>query len=669
MARSENRDEPSSIAARDAQYDAIVEWGIPDHGALQRLTAIRCPTLIIQGDNDQMIPTKLSHLMAGLIPDALIRIYDDAAHGFPFQYPQQVAADVREFLDRAASGTHDRRGREAAVSVIDEQFEHEQAFPRLTRESLAVIEAEGEERAPHGGRGAQPRRRDHSGVLRRAARVARGLHGPRPYTERLISVIRRGRFWGGTNLLTGQPAYFTTVVREAGEAIVLSRAELQAVVAANQQLGDVIVNAFITRRGLLIGLGTGLRIIGSRLSPDSRRLREFLTRNRIPHSFLDLETDAQADLLLQRLSITPRETPLVLNGPLALRNPSNSELAEALHLRKATASEELCDIVVVGAGPAGLGTAVYAASEGLSTVLVDSVALGGQASTSSRIENYLGFPAGISGADLAERAAVQASRFGTRTAVPETACSLSFEDGHHVVELDRGERLRARTVVLATGASYRRLSVANLAAFEGAGVYYAATQVEAQMCTGNRVVVVGGGNSAGQAAVFLAKHVSHVDLVVRRGDLGASMSRYLVDQVEAAPGIEVHVHAELRALLGDGTLEAVTLEDTSAGTTETLPVAAAFVFIGADPCTSWLGDALVTDDDGFVVTGDALQLTHLDPAGDGRQRSPFALETSRPGVFAVGDVRSGSIKRVASAVGEGAMAVLMIHQHLRFLAG
>ena len=209
--------------------------------------------------------------------------------------------------------------------------------------------------------------------------------------------------------------------------------------------------------------------------------------------------------------------------------------------------------------------------------------------------------------------------------------ALSFEDGHHVVEVDRGERLRARTVVLATGASYRRLSVANLAAFEGAGVYYAATQVEAQMCTGNRVVVVGGGNSAGQAAVFLAKHVSHVDLVVRRGDLGAGMSRYLVDQVEAAPGIEVHVHAELRALLGDGTLEAVTLEDTSAGTTETLPVAAAFVFIGADPRTSWLGDALVTDDDGFVVTGDALQLTHLDPAGDGRQRVPVCARDQPPG--------------------------------------
>jgi thioredoxin reductase (NADPH) len=438
------------------------------------------------------------------------------------------------------------------------------------------------------------------------------------------------RFVGELNLVTGQPAFLTAVAQEAGEAIVLSRDELQAVVSADQQLGEVIVNAFIARRGRLIGFGTGVRLIGSRYSPDTRRLREFLARNRIPHSFVDLETDSQAEQLLSWLSIAPRETPLLLNGSLALRNPSNAEVAEALNLRTATAPEELSDVVVVGAGPAGLGTAVYAASEGLSTVLVDSVALGGQASTSSRIENYLGFPAGISGADLAERAAIQASRFGARSAVPDTARGLSFKDGHHVVDLGAGDHLRARTVVLATGASYRRLGVANLAEFEGAGVYYAATQVEAQMCRGHPVVVVGGGNSAGQAAMFLSKQVSRVDLVVRGDDLAAGMSRYLVDQVEESPCIEVHLHSELRALRGDGALEAVTLQDTSAGTTRTLPVAAAFVFIGADPCTGWLGDAVVTDDDGFVVTGDALQLTHLDPAGDGRQRAPLALETGAP---------------------------------------
>ncbi|MDX6657884.1 MAG: thioredoxin reductase [Solirubrobacteraceae bacterium] len=551
--------------------------------------------------------------------------------------------------------------------MAEDPFDSDAAFPRLGEEVLAVLEAAGERRPLEAGeilfRAGDPAA-DFFVVLRGGVAIIDGFGSP---AERVIGVHRELRFVGELNLVTGQPALLTAVVQEPGEAIVLSRDELQTVVSANQQLGDVIVNAFIVRRGLLIGLGTGLRLIGSHLGPDSRRIREFLTRNRIPHSFLDLETDSQADLLLRWLSIPPRETPLVLGGADVLRNPSNTELAEALNLRSSTASEELCDVVVVGAGPAGLGTAVYAASEGLSTVLVDAFAIGLQASTSSRIENYLGFPAGISGADLAARAAVQASRFGARSAVPDTASALSFEDGHHVVELDRGERLRARTVVLATGASYRRLGVANLAEFEGAGVYYAATQVEAQMCRGNPVVVVGGGNSAGQAAVFLAKHVSQVDLVVRGGDLARGMSRYLVDQVEESPTIELHLHAELREMFGDGTLEAVSLQDTSAGTTRTLPVAAAFVFIGADPRTGWLGDALVTDDDGFVVTGDALQLSHLDPSGDGRQRAPFALETSRPGVFAVGDVRSGSIKRVASAVGEGAMAVLLVHQYLALL--
>jgi thioredoxin reductase (NADPH) len=554
-------------------------------------------------------------------------------------------------------------------TIPQDPFNSDAAFPRLGEELLAVLDAAGERRPLAVGevlfRAGDPMS-DFFVVLHGGVAVIDGFGSP---DERVIGVHGEQRFVGELNLVTGQPAFLTAVVQEAGEAIVLSRDELRAVVSANQQLGDVVVNAFIARRALLIGLGSGLRLIGSHLSPDSRRLREFLTRNRIPHSFLDLETDAQADLLLRWLSIAPRETPLVLHGSLALRNPSNSEVAAALNLRTAARSDEICDVVVVGAGPAGLGTAVYGASEGLSTVLVDSVAIGGQASTSSRIENYLGFPAGISGSDLASRAAVQASRFGARGAVPETARALLLEDGHHVVELDRGERLRARSVVLATGASYRRLSVKRLEEFEGAGVYYAATQVEAQMCSGNPVVVVGGANSAGQAAVFLAQHVSRVNLLVRGGDLLAGMSRYLADQVEASPRIEVNLRTEVRELHGGDALAAVTVQDTGAGTTRTLDAAAAFVFIGADPCTAWLGDAVVTDDDGFVVTGDQLTLTHLDPAGDGRQRPPFPLETSRPGVFAVGDVRSGSIKRVASAVGEGAMAVLLLHQYLASTAG
>lgn len=551
----------------------------------------------------------------------------------------------------------------------EDPFDRDTAFPLLGEELLAALDATGKRRSLAVGEvlfEAGDRSSEFFVVM--SGRVA-VIDGYGSAIERVVGVHGDLRFVGELSLMTGQPAYNTAVVREAGEAIVLSRDELQAAISANQQLGDVILNALIARRALLIGLGSGLRLIGSHLSPDSRRLREFLTRNRIPHSFLDLETDAQADQLLQRLSIAPRETPLVLSGSLALRNPTNNEVAEALNLKPATSSEQVCDAVVVGAGPAGLGAAVYAASEGLSTVLVDSVSLGGQASTSSRIENYLGFPAGVSGSELAERAAIQATRFGVRSAVPETARALSIEDGYHVVQLDGDDRLRARTIVLATGASYRRLNVARLADFEGAGVYYAATQLEAQMCAGEPVVVVGGANSAGQAAVFLARHVSRVQLLLRGGDLAAGMSRYLVDQVQAASSIEVHLHAEVRELHGDGALEAITVEQTDADSVRTVDARALFVFIGADPCTTWLSDALAIDEHGFVLTGQDLQLTHLDPAGDGRQRAPFPLETSRPGVFAAGDVRSGSIKRVASAVGEGAMAVRLIHQYLALLAG
>ncbi len=553
------------------------------------------------------------------------------------------------------------------ANMAENLFDSDEAFPRVSPELLAVLDAAGERRPLTKGEvlyRAGDRSSEFFVVLRG---LVAGIDGFGTGNERELGVFGERRFGGELSLMTGQPAFVTGVVREAGEAIVLSRDQLKAVIAQSQQLGDLILGAFLARRAVLIGLGSGVRLIGSHLSPDSRRLREFLTRNRIPHSFLDLETDEQADQLLRELSIAPRDTPLVLRGSLALRNPTNHEVADALGLRTAASLEEVWDTVVVGSGPAGLGAAVYAASEGLTTVLVDSVAIGGQASTSSRIENYLGFPAGISGSELAERAAIQATRFGARIAVPETAQALSFEDGHHVVELEGGECLRARTVVLATGADYRKLNVERLTDFEGAGVYYAATQVEAQMCHGEPVVVVGGANSAGQAAVFLSRHVSGVALLVRRGDLAAGMSRYLVDQIEATPSIEVHGHAEVRQLHGDGELEEVTVEDTSTGTTRTVDAHALFVFIGADSCTGWLGNTVVTDDDGFIVTGDALQLSHLDPAGDGRQRTPFALETSRPGVFAVGDVRAGSIKRVASAVGEGAMAVLLVHQYLALL--
>src|SRR5215212_2961837 len=510
----------------------------------------------------------------------------------------------------------------------EELFDDDAAFPRLGDELIAALDACGRRRHVAVGeilfRAGEPANESFIVLSGRVA-IVNGFGTP---GEETIGIHSEQRFAGELGLITGQPAYNTAVVRAAGELIVLSRAELVAVISDNQQLADVLLGAFMARRTLLIGLGAGVRLIGSHLSPDSRRLREFLTRNRIPHRFLDLETDALADELLRGLSIAPRDTPILIAGDVVLRSPSTAQAAAALNLKSASAAEEACDTIIVGAGPAGL-----------------------------------------SGAELAERATMQAARFGVRIVAPQSVEALSHEDGYHVVALEGGQRLRARTVVLATGASYRRLDVARLAEFEGAGVYYAATPVEAQMCGGRRVAVVGGGNSAGQAAVFLAKHASHVDLLIRRDDLVATMSRYLVDQVDAIPSIELHPHTQIRELHGNGDLEAVTVEQTREKTTSRHDTSAVFVFIGADPCTGWLAGVLAIDDDGFILTGQDLSVTHLDPAGDGRERPPFLLETSVPGVFAVGDVRSGSIKRVASSVGEGATAVRLIHQYLALLTG
>jgi thioredoxin reductase (NADPH) len=523
------------------------------------------------------------------------------------------------------------------------------AFPRLTEEQIALLARHGERRRTKAGdvlfREGDPSY-DFVVVLDGLVETVDETAGE----ERLIERHGPGRFLGDLNLLTGGGPFFTAVVRQAGEVLVVPAERLRAILAEDTVLGDLILRAFLNRRSLFIRLGVGTKLIGSRYSPETRRLREFLARNRIPHTWVDLEEDTEAEQLLQALHVAPEETPIVIcRGVEVLRNPTNAELAAALGLRASVKPDAGADLLIVGGGPAGLAAAVYGSSEGLETVLLEAVAPGGQAGTASRIENYLGFPAGVSGAELAERAEVQARKFGTRILVPADATALTLESDEIAVQCD-DERFTGRALVIATGARYRKLPVPRLEELEGVSVFYAATPLELPLCLNRPVVVVGGGNSAGQAALFLAQSAARVWLVVRGDDLGENMSRYLVDRIERSKRIEVLLQHEVKELLGETSLEGVVAEDTRSGSRRTLEAAALFVFIGAEPCTAWLAGGLAVDRHGFVLTGEG------GPAG--------LLETSRPGVFAAGDVRSGSVKRVAAAVGEGAMAVQFVHLYL-----
>jgi thioredoxin reductase (NADPH) len=484
---------------------------------------------------------------------------------------------------------------------------------------------------------------------------------------RTIGVFRAGRFLGELPMLTGQGLYLSAVVRQGGRILAISRERLKEVVTEEPNLSDIILKAFLARRSYLMRTGVGLRIVGSRHSTDATRLREIAARNRLPHAWIELEEDPEAaEALLERFGAKPSETPVTIwQGKHVLKNPTNLEFARTTGLKIDAPREVTYELVVVGTGPAGLGAAVYGASEGLSTLTLESVALGGQAGTSSRIENYPGFPAGLSGFELASRILVQADKFGARTAAPQEAIGLRMQDGHYRIELSEGAEVAARSVIAATGARYRRLDVPRLGRFEGVSVHYAATEAEAQRCEGEEVVVVGGGNSAGQAAVYLARRTSKVYLLIRGGDLGKSMSRYLVDRVMDAENVELLAHTEVRELLGEDRLDGVVVEDNRSGTSRTLGARALFVFIGAEANTGWLEGVVELDQRGFVLTGGALDRSVLE--GDDwqqRSREPYLLETSMPGVFAAGDVRGGSIKRCTSAVGEGSMAVRFVHQYL-----
>jgi thioredoxin reductase (NADPH) len=543
---------------------------------------------------------------------------------------------------------------------LEEPVDRQGAFPRLNDEQRARLRAIGNVRQVASGEvlfGEGDAGIDFYVIESGAIAIVQGYG----HENRVIAVHGAHRFLGEINLLTGSPAYLTAVVRDAGAVIEVPAGRLRELLARDEELSNLILRAFMSRREILIDIGAGVKVVGSRYSLDARRVREFLARNRMPYQWMDVEEDAEAEALLQVLGIEAAETPLLIGGRGVLRNPGNAQIAAFLGLGSRGEPPAMCDLVIVGAGPAGLAAAVYGASEGLDTQVLDAVAFGGQASTSSRIENYLGFPTGISGSELAERATLQARRFGARMVVPAEAVSLRRDDGHYGIELADGSIVNGRTVVIATGARYRKLELPELERFEGVGVYYAATQAEAHLCAGDPVLIVGGGNSAGQAAVFLSQHAAGCRLLIRGGDLGKSMSRYLVDEIERRHQVEVMTHAEVVELKGDTSLEAVVVVDLRTGRRQEIETKALFVFIGASPHTAWLHGHVAMDEHCFVLTGRDVQGDDL--AAHGAER-PFFLETSAPKIFAVGDVHSGSIKRVASAVGEGSMAVRLVHQRL-----
>lgn len=469
-----------------------------------------------------------------------------------------------------------------------------------------------------------------------------------------VEIHGPGRFVGDIGLLEGHPSFATIAALESGRVLQVPLERLERVVTADPLIGDVILRAYLIRRSMAIGFGSGLRVVGSRFSPDTRRLLDFAARNRVPHRLLDVDHDPAAEAIVRRIGVDVADMPIVIvAGSRVLRNPSVDEVARALGV-SASPPTATIDLLVLGAGPAGLAAAVYAASDGLSVVVADAVATGGQAARSARIENYLGFPSGISGAELADRAQLQIVKFGAILLSPSTAQSLTLRSGDFAVRFQDGNTVSSRAVVVASGMEYNRLSVENLDRFEYASVYYAATINEARECGTDPVVVVGGGNSAGQAAVFLAGTASHVHLVVRAADLSAGMSRYLIVQVASHPRISVHVQSVVTRANGAAHLESVVIEDRASGSLEEVATAYLFVFIGATPSTSWLGADIERDERGYLVTGSrSIPASHRQP-----------LETSIPGVFAVGDVRSGSVKRLSAAIGEGASVVKMVHDHL-----
>jgi len=484
---------------------------------------------------------------------------------------------------------------------------------------------------------------------------------PRP----LVSHVP-GSFSGEFAMISGQRAMMRGRVNQDGEFLEIPAGELRGLVAKDAELGDIFMRAFILRRLVLIQEGAGnVVLLGSRHSADTLRLREFLGRNGYPYKYIDLDTDERSQCILDHFEVKLEEVPVVVcNARNVLRNPTVGELADCLGLNVSIDESQVRDLIVVGAGPSGLAAAVYAASEGLDVLVVETATPGGQAGSSSRIENYLGFPMGISGNELAGRALTQAQKFGAHLMIARSAVRLNCDRRPYQVILDQGTPLAARSIVLAAGAQYNKPPIPNLNRFEGQGVYYGATFMEAQLCEGEDVVVVGGGNSAGQAAVFLSQRARKVYMLVRSEKLADTMSRYLIRRIEENPAIELHYHTEVTQVDGNDHLECMTWRNRATGQSSPQEIRHLFIMTGASPRTAWLEGCLALDSKGFVLTGYDLDKPTLEAKAWPLSRPPQILETSLPGVFAVGDIRSGNVKRVASAVGEGSIAIHLVHRAL-----
>ncbi len=540
----------------------------------------------------------------------------------------------------------------------------EQMFPTLSPAQMARLSAQGSVRAIEKGEVlAVP------GDPSRFFLVTSGeLHVVRPPEAgaSVIAVVKPGMFTGEVNLLSGRRAFAYTRASEAGEIVEVERDILLSVIQTDGELSDILMRAFILRRVELVARGLGdVVLLGSKFCPSTLRIREFLTRNGHPYTSIDLDTDDGVQEMLDRLQITEDDVPVVIcRGIHVLKNPTNRQIADCLGFNETIDQTHVRDVVIVGAGPAGLAAAVYAASEGLDVLVIEANAPGGQAGSSSRIENYLGFPTGVSGQDLAARAYTQARKFGADVIIADRATELTCDRTPYKIDIDNGQRVPSRAVIIASGAEYRKLPIENLSRFEGAGVYYVATFMEGQLCRGEEAVIVGAGNAAGQAAVFLATTAAHVHMLVRGTGLAESMSRYLIRGIEQSPNITVHTSTELTSVEGEDHLEHMQWVHRPSGSTEQHDIRHVFVMTGAVPSTGWLEGCIALDANGFIKTGPDLTREDLIEFEWPLTRAPYLLETTLPGVFAVGDVRASNIKRVASAVGEGSIAVSFVHRVL-----